>query len=322
MDPSGATRPTPRIVRVPPPVMKRWQIALVALLPLAVCAAIATMPIARFVSALLTPRNIARLPEIGGAAGLLCIGATLSLLLWSLLQRSVARHEEFLGTMAAPEADPIADALARHWRRTSIPPTERKIRAVLRQNGDALQERSVIVCLGAIQIPEVRAERFEPVVFSPTRIAGRGLLWLAGMTGAVVVAVWLPAMLRAPHQVPTSTALFLTLLFGGAVLLTGAIVYLRATYVRLAPGMIQVLVYRWPWTRKPVVRSYPVVAGTLVLFVSYLGGAERIILRAGNHGNTFDIALAGRRGDARQWVWEALLSTAPTPPLSDEELVG
>jgi hypothetical protein len=95
---------------------------------------------------------------------------------------------------------------------------------------------------------------------------------------------------------------------------------IRPTYYRLAPGVIQVLVYSLS-SRRPMIRSYPMEAGTLAVFTRI---RKHLILTLARGENTDMLSFShmDRPQERIEQAWKALLSTAPTPPLSDEALVG
>ena len=95
---------------------------------------------------------------------------------------------------------------------------------------------------------------------------------------------------------------------------------IRPTYVRMAPGIIQVLEYRYSKSR-PTIRSYPMQPGTLVVLTRI---RKHLILTLAR-GESKDMLLFSRMqqpGRKIERAWQALLSTAPTPPLDAEQLVG
>ena len=95
---------------------------------------------------------------------------------------------------------------------------------------------------------------------------------------------------------------------------------IRPTYIRMAPGVIQVLNYGYSKS-KPTIRSYPMQPGTLAIFTRL---RKRLILTLAR-GKNNDMLLFSRMRQPElktERAWQAMLSTASTPPLSDEELVG
>ena len=95
---------------------------------------------------------------------------------------------------------------------------------------------------------------------------------------------------------------------------------IRPTYIRMAPGVIQILEYRYSRSQ-PTIRSYPMQPGTLAVFTRI---RKHPILTLAREENK-DMLLFSRMQQPAQRIertWQALLSTAPTPPLTDDALVG
>jgi len=84
--------------------------------------------------------------------------------------------------------------------------------------------------------------------------------------------------------------------------------------------MIQVFEYRLLRSR-PTVRSYPVEAGSLFIIARLVSGVALMLVR-GDQTDTIRLSSTRAGGQATKRLWQALLSTAPTPPLSDQELLG
>ncbi len=95
----------------------------------------------------------------------------------------------------------------------------------------------------------------------------------------------------------------------------------RATYLRVAPGTVQVIVYPYPWRKSPAIREYPIESGTLVLAREWLHGTELTLVR-GTQTDVVTFSVLAKPTTALERVWQALLSTAPRPALSATELVG
>jgi len=93
----------------------------------------------------------------------------------------------------------------------------------------------------------------------------------------------------------------------------------------MAPGIIQILQYRYR-RAKPLIRSYPMDGETLAILRGKATGKKgpnlKLTLLRGERKDTVDLSRMRRREEVAERMWQALLSTAPTPPLSDEELVG
>jgi hypothetical protein len=84
--------------------------------------------------------------------------------------------------------------------------------------------------------------------------------------------------------------------------------------------MIQILEFR-PSSRRPAIRSYPMTVGTLVVLAENVHALTLTMSRA-EQADTIPIDKGERFDATMERLWAALLSTAPTPPLSDEGLVG
>jgi hypothetical protein len=95
---------------------------------------------------------------------------------------------------------------------------------------------------------------------------------------------------------------------------------IRPTYFRLAPGIIQVLEYRL-WHRKPAVRNYPMQAGTLIVVRREAKSLHATLLRD-DRKDALPFRQLRRPAPVVEHFWRAVLSTAPIPALSDEELIG
>ena len=144
-------------------------------------------------------------------------------------------------------------------------------------------------------------------------------------TLAGVALAWLARRLRRPWAVTGSLLLGADDQEGAEV---GAVAFalwmwravIRPTYVRMAPGVIQILQYRWS-SLKPEIRSYPMEAGTIACFARI---GKNIFLTL-SHGPHKDTLFFSHMRQPQRWIertWRALLSTAATPPLSEDELVG
>ena len=218
--------------------------------------------------------------------------------------------------------DPIAQALLKQQQGAFSSLDDASIEATLSGKAYSLENHACVVCFGTLDVPEVGETRFEPEIITPLRrrllglpswIPWRDLVLLLGLIGWV----WYgyrrlgDARLLAANSAVLAVWILSRLLF-----------LLRPTYYRLAPGMIQVISYRW-WGGEPNVRNYPMDAGTLAIVseVRQHGGFV-LRLRRGEQADTLSIVRKRGTDALVDRIWHALLSTAPTPPLSDEELVG
>jgi hypothetical protein len=221
-------------------------------------------------------------------------------------------------------SDARAERLAALWKSRWGHPKPKQVQAVLEEVGPADPPRACIACYGEIEIPKVGDARFEPEIITPTRLLKKQQIVFMPFAFALV-AFWVLDIL---HLLPWG--LSLRGHYGGfgyvfAMGLGGFIAWIwrgavRPTYFRLAPGIVQMLEYRYSRS-KPTIRSYPMEAGTLVVVV---GKGHRVSMTFRRFDQQDRLPLAEMRHSKQtaQRAWEALLSTAPTPPLSDEELVG
>lgn len=266
-------------------------------------------------------KSAAATNAILGYAG--CLGVVLSIG-WLYSDGQRRRLQEWLGRArrdgAAPGANNAGNTPA---ARAEV---EARSHAAISADGGAAHGR--IVCMGDVNIGEAGDHRFEPQIVTPTETIWRCLLVVPLAVGwALVLAARLwPASSYPSFLVPVLHVLESTLshLMLGAA--TAGVVWLwkagvRPKYLRLAPGIVQVLEYRWFWSSRPMIRSYAMAAGTLALVVETWASATLTLMRA----EQVDlIRLSDMRHSRKtiERVWQALLSTAPTPALSDEYLVG
>ncbi|MGD8450455.1 MAG: hypothetical protein PVJ57_01435 [Phycisphaerae bacterium] len=242
------------------------------------------------------------------------------------MQRAGLERAAHAAQFAEWEADPLARTLSALW---SPPHALLHVKTALMAIGGAPEAdppRARLVCIGGVDLPEIGDYRFEPVIITPTRFLGRQL-WLAGLASLVFA---FPAG-RAAYSAFSSGGdpvgpLFMFLC--AAATLPAAWVWrsaIRPTYIRLAPGMVQIVTF--PFGRgKPNIRSYPMSAGTVVLVQRLPGARARLprVITLARDGQRDDLPLwqMSGRAELTERLWQALLSTAPTPPLSDEELLG
>jgi hypothetical protein len=180
-----------------------------------------------------------------------------------------------------------------------------------------------LVCFGEAKVPGVGELSFEPYIVTPTESFWRQLHWVV-IAMALLVLYALDGMSVLPSWIPSPRVLtggFAYFLAAGAFV-AGLWVWralIRPSYIRMAPGIIQVLKYRAGG--KPTIHAFPMTAGTLAVVTRI---RKRFILTLSRGGVEWTLDISRLR-EPQQWIertWQALLSTAPTPPLSDEELVG
>lgn len=341
-------REAPRIVRVPPtdPSTERRGAR-------AVGALIAVLLLAAGL-ALLIPDVLARVvvaSMLGFAAVAVACGW------WYASRRSKRRWVEFMGGFPAHWADdllahqtyltwtgtsgvetfsgfkgrPAADrrramqrvSHRRNWSVQHLSSNMRRLRLELPyivERFAADEARAVVVCIGMVTAPDVGERFFEPEIISATRLLGKQL-WFAVLALALLM-FWVLQL--AYHLLPgrVNLAPF------SYVFSMGLLVSIRwfwrsmvhPTYVRMAPGIIEILQYRLG-SKRAVVRSYPMTAGTIAL-VTKAGRGISIYLQRGELMDDLPIEQVRDAAATTERAWAALLSTAPIPTMSDEELIG
>lgn len=100
----------------------------------------------------------------------------------------------------------------------------------------------------------------------------------------------------------------------------GAAVFLWPTYLRIVPGRIDILRYRL-WSRKPTVETIDLRQANVLVNLH----RSIVYIQTTDHTRFWRAIGLGavRNGkDVAHAILQAAISTAPTPPLPDDELVG
>jgi len=308
------TRPAPRVVRVPPPDGE--VVSTRVLRAIAIALGVVALILAAFVSGV---------PSAITAFGALATAAFLAWLPRAVNTRYRRKRAEFLAALKITEPDPLAVAVAARWTRPSKTPKPDEIRAALRKAEHSDLGRAYVVCLGMVAVPEVDDVFFEPEIITPTRALGNHLWFIP--PAFAILALWsLQLMGVIPGRAINIGGFGYILAMGvSAGVLWVWRSAIRPTYIRMAPGVVQILHYRYG-RGKPVIRDYPLIAGTLVLVrgqtASHKPGHLTLTLLRGEQKDTLELWRMRKRNAIVERAWQALLSAAPTPPLSDEELVG
>ena len=266
-------------------------------------------------------KSAAATNAILGYAG--CLGVVLSIG-WVYSDSQRRRLQELLGRARRDGAASCANNAGN--TPAARAEVEARSHAAISADGGASHGR--IVCMGDVKIGEAGDHRFEPQIVTPTEAIWRRLLLVPlAVVWALVVAARLWPASSYPSFLPPVLH-FLESVLGHWMLggVTAGVVWfwmagVRPKYLRLAPGIIQVLEYRWFWKSRPIIRSYAMAAGTLALVVE---APDNVTLTLMREEQVDLIRLSEMRYSRKtiERVWQALLSTAPTPPLSDEHLVG
>lgn len=248
---------------------------------------------------------------------------------WRYSRRRAAFLADDLGAGQPQSGEPrvereIVRSLSAEWTRPSNPPAEARIRKIVAQHAPNAQS-SHVVCLGLLRPPDVGALYFEPEIITPTRFHGWQLVFVP--IALLIMGFWVCQVTGLiPVQVINlgSFGYLLAMGFGvGASWFWRTVV--RPTYLRLAPGVIQVMEFRWRGA--PRIRSYPMESGTLAIVHGVnagreLGSIRSLILLRADQRNEIPLHRMYDRARCVERAWQALLSTAPTPPLPEDGLVG
>ncbi len=309
-------RPPPEVIRVPPPegVSVRPHVAAVFALVLLIAGVVGVCL-----------GLVLRLWVIwlGVAAFVACA----MLFAWGrhAKARNAERHRAYLADLRERGVDPTAYDLAARWKPGGKAVPDDDVKAILASSPTPNPPGARIVCLGEIDVPEVGELFFEPEIITPTRAVGWQLVFAP--IAAIVIFVWLMqafGVIPGRGINPGSFGYILVMGVGaGAMWLWRTV--LRPTYIRMAPGMIQILEFRYR-RGKPTIRSYPLDAGTIAVLRGKATGGKtsglKLALLREVQQDTVELWRMQKRDKAIERTWQALLSTAPTPPLSDEGLVG
>ncbi len=176
-----------------------------------------------------------------------------------------------------------------------------------------------VVCLGLVDVPKVNDYRCEPEVISPLGVVSRGLVPFLLFFGAVFCIGELGRMGLIPiaWTLRRSTPFVVLALTWGAWALK---VFLQPTYVRVAPGVVEFLKFRLRGGR-PTIRRYPMEAGTSVIITDKRSG-HVLDLRRGRQHDRISLRDMRHAEVVLDRLLRAILSTAPIPTMSEEELIG
>ncbi len=305
----AATRPPPQIIRVPPPpdgAAKAWT----------AIGVVSALGIAAVLAFVFLPRGS------GALIALVLLGVTVLLLTiaWRQAAARRARVARFLAEQPALETDPLACWLQSRWRSLSGPKLRPEtLRTILEGAPGGPAEGARVVCLGTMPVPQIGDLRFEPYIITATQLLYRKLFFIPLL--GIVAVIWglqYTGLIAARHFNLSGFSYIIAMGVGALITWvwrTG----IRPTYVRMAPGIIQVMEYRIG-RRKPTIRSYPMETGTFVV-LNRTPKVQNVTLLRGDQKDVLPIAQMRRREEVTEHLWRALLSTAPIPKLSDEELI-
>ena len=232
--------------------------------------------------------------------------------------RSPQKRDDFVRSLPESRAEWDEEPWASMWRSTNSPPSaDELVQATLKAGLPS--NRALVFCVGFISVPKVDEARFEPVV-----IPMSSFLWPRVVFALVAFAMVAGWALQVVGILPGPRWSFGAFVFTGAgIALLGSMIWrasLRPRYIRVAPGIVQILNYEFQ-RKKPTVRDYPIESGTTVI-VSDLPAEPKLQLVRGELRDVIPISAYWKPTAVMERIWPALLSTAPTPPLSDAELLG
>lgn len=231
---------------------------------------------------------------------------------------------ERLGANAPAFDRADSDHLSALWTRVSKPPTLEQITHVLARR-DSTSAAARIVCMGLVEVPEVGEAHFEPEVITPTGFIGYRLIFVP--IAIAIIGLWVLQLAGIIPGRAINLGSFGYLIAMGVAAGVSWIwrAVIRPTYLRMAPGIIQVLEFRLGRS-KPVIRSYPLTAGTLAVVHGGVRKAKPFVyslkLARGDQKDDLPLQHMNDRARCTEMAWKALRSTAPTPPLPDDALVG
>jgi len=257
---------------------------------------------------------------------LLAIGLVLFWLRLLLIRRISGRLRlEILTEAPGWDRDPIATNIAALWKRPTLPPDGSEIHDLIGRFPPEECETGMVICLGVTAVPSAGDYRFEPEVITPGRrwreiLPGVGTTMILLLMSFFCLGDWL---VRSLGERLAAIVFFAALVLGAALSWIGPFL-LWPKYVRLAPAVVQSLSYGFRRSR-PTLRSYPMKPGTVAVVTNEIGPFRcKLSLTMVRGDERIELAVwkLGEHERAIERMWQALLSTAPTPPLSDEELVG
>lgn len=218
---------------------------------------------------------------------------------------------------------------------------------------DAIQQddppRARLVLLGAVEPLPTGDYFFEPEIIPTTRLLGRNVYFAYAL--AFIAALFGLQHFRVIPRVPIPWQAFgqpitMGLIFVVAWIWRGL---LRPTYIRITPGMVEFMCYRWFWHNHAQVRRYPIESGTTIAvceWVSYSAiwgsgtwdeathewrqrGRKRSKTRItsfgffrGNHQDTIQLGSMSKPDEVMDVLWRAILSRVVLRPMGDDELLG
>jgi hypothetical protein len=219
------------------------------------------------------------------------------------------------------DEDAVSVALARLWRGLSNNPENPQEVLDILEDEEVCPCGPVVVCMSPIDIPRVGERHFEPYVVNATELRWSDLKqlplsWVWWWWMLTPIGGW--SGFFGLRNIPT-LLVCLGIPAAGWVWYRGV----RSRYVRIAPGIVQVMTYSL-FGGKPSIRGYPMEKGTLVLIIPdrEKAGVDKVILSRGNEQDVLPISGMKDGPEVLEKLLWAVMSTAPIPDLDDELLVG
>lgn len=274
------------------------------------------------VAAIFNPNTNSRkfwiaLPTVCSMLFLLCGAGVVG---WSILVRIVANPVYSLehdASVIAPDSK-IAMRISELWTCVWRLPNAGIVRDALLQEGFDDSAWPVFLALGVKKIPAQPDQPSEPDVISPGQNFEKSyhilLLALIGLVLLFASLRLVPALRQfntLQGHIPIALLICLRWVW---------VSWIDVKYLRLAPGMIEVLHYRW-FSKTPRVRSYPIAPGTLVVLQHPTMGSRLLLSRAGQEDRISFSGIYDPKPTIER-IWQAVRSTLPTPPLSKQGLIG
>ncbi len=294
------------------------------------------------------PAWLLRLPEMVGYAGLasaLILGFSIPFA-WrrAIREEAAAKIEE--DPEPQTNSHPAGKELSDAWSTSRRMPKLAAIQACLRRHPPSVHTAGRIVILGDFDVPEIKDDFFEPIILTPTQMVWNRLLF--GLIGVVLIAL---GMLGFVGLIPPDLGWIFLSGGVGHLVLAGCLWFwrncVRPAYIRLAPGIVELLRYPALRERKPKVRSYPIDDGVLVVVANKLrmadyvksrqhklaGWRKKAMEEARFFGMTITLVRDSQKdrirltymqdaGHVLESLWRAILSTARRPIQSDQDLIA
>jgi hypothetical protein len=241
----------------------------------------------------------------------------LNLEMWRSYRRN-QRIERFRLRHAAWLDQPAAARLDRLWYFASRPPSVKKIEEALWHEKAAPLDRAVIVSLSALEAPAPGEYRLEPIVIKPAGGRWARAVIPFALGGALVLGAIFLQQIGVVENLPHYFGVYAIVAAALAAIVWDRLA--RPRYLRVAPGSVQFLRDASPKVR-PTIRDYSLTAGTLVV-IRQKGAALELTLRRAAATDSATIGRAACGEDRWGDIFRALVSTAPAPQPSDEELIG